>query len=156
MRIHIGSGRTVLYLGVAVFFVSTFVSSLKAEIPYWPLLLHDSGFIWAEIPSIISYRMAIVSMLDAGASALLLLLGFYMGQKCRLTSRFVVVLLISLSFSVLLGLLLGHEIRQIEMPSSSIFNASILYAFPGELSKIVWCMLGLVAGTYQSEGRKPS
>ena len=154
MRTYIGLGRTVLYLGVAVFLVGTFVSSLKAEIPYWPLFLHDAGFIWAEIPSIISYRAAIVGLLDVWASALLLLLSFYVGQKCRLTRRSTAFILILLSFSVLLGLLFGYEIRQIQMPRYPIFDMSILYVFPGELGKVIWCMLGVLAGVYKGEIRK--
>lgn len=155
MKIHIGLSRTALYLGVAVFSVTTFVSSIKADIPYWPLLLHDAGYIWAEIPSIISYRGAIVDLLDIGASTLLLLLSFYVGQGCKLTRRSTVIILVSLAISALLGLLSGYAIRQTEMPEYSIFDVSMLYVVPGELSsRIVWCMLGLVAGNWRNETLK--
>jgi len=125
---------------------------LKADIPYWPLLLREAGFILAEIPPMIFYRSALVGLLDAGSSALLLLLNYQVGKRYKLTRPSTAILLASLSISVLLGLLLGYGAKQIQMPQYSIFTVGILYLIPGELgSKIAWCMLGVVVGNYKTE-----
>jgi len=152
MKISVVYNRIVLFTTIAVFSVSVLMNWLKADIPYWPLLLREAGFILAEIPPMTFYRSTLVGLLEAGSSALLLLLNYQVGKKYKLTRTSTAILLTSLSISVLLGLLLGYGAKQIQMPQYSIFTVGILYLIPGELgSKIAWCMLGVVVGNYKTE-----
>lgn len=149
MKICAVNSRTIILANIGVFFASTFVNWLKADIPYWPLILHDAGFIWAEIPSIIQYKSTLLGFLETGVSILLFLLFYSFGKKYKLTRKTVAFLLALLSASVLLGFLFGYGIKQIEMFKYSIFAVSTLYLLPSELSsKIVWCMLGVISGNY--------
>jgi len=152
MKIYDVDNRIILYATIAVFSVGAFVNWLKADIPYWPLLLHEKGFIWAEVPSVIFYKMALVGLLDTGASTLLLLLNYHVGKKYKLTRTSTAFFLASLLISLSLGFLVGYGVKQIEMSQYSIFNVHMLYHIPTELgSKIVWCMLGVVMGSYKTE-----
>jgi len=151
MKTYVERNQIILIAAIAVFSVSAIVNWLKADIPYWPLLLHEAGFIWPEVPAIIFYKRALIGLFNTGGCALLLLLNYHLGKKYKLTRISTAKLLALLSISVLLGLLFGHGMKQIEIPQYSILNASILYLIPSELgSKIVWCMLGFVGGNHKS------
>lgn len=145
--------RIIVLVVIAVLFVCAFVSWLKADIPYWSLVLREAGFILIEIPPMILYRSTLIGLLDMGASALMLLLNYQAGKRYKMTRTSTAILLVSFSISILLGLLLGYGIKQIQMPEYSIFSVNILYLIPSELgSKIVWCMLGIVVGNYKAMG----
>ncbi len=157
MGMQTASRPLALYSLVSVFLAALLVNWMKAEISFWPLLLHDAGFIWAEIPSVIFYRKALVESFDIGLNVLLLLLNYYVGKRCKMTRRSTAIFLVALSVSVLLGLLSGYEIKQLQLSQYPIFVPSILYAVPNELgSKVVWCALGITAGKYYKEIRKTS
>ena len=155
MKIHSLLNQAILLLGIVVFTTSVFVSWLKSDISYWPLLLHDAGFIWAEIPAIIFYRTAIANLLELIGNSFLLLTSFYVGQKYELTKVSTIFLFVLLSVCVLLGLLLGYGMKQIEMPEYPIFDVGILYVVPSELiPKIVWCMFGVFLGSWRTRAQK--
>lgn len=147
MKISNADNQTVLVITIVAFFTTAFVSWLKADIPYWSLLLHERGFIWAEIPFLISYRMALVGLIDMGSSTLLLLFNYSAWKKRKLTRSFLTFLLVSLFISISLGFFIGYGIKQMEVNQYSIITMNMLYYILVELSsKVVWCMLGVFLG----------
>jgi len=144
--------RSFLSVITMVFLVSAFVNWLKADIPYWPLLLHEAEYILTEMPAVILNRNALIGLLEVGTGAWLLLLNYRVGKRYKLTRTSTLILVMAFSISSLLGLLFGYGVKQTQMHQYSIFTVSILSLIPNEVgSKIVWCMLGVVAGHCKTE-----
>jgi len=155
MRLRIDLSGFSWFANLAAFVVSAFTNFLKADLAYWPLLLHDVGFIWAEVPSVIFFKWTVLGLLDVGASALLIFPYFYLGKTTNLTRKSIAVIMISSFVSVLLGLLAGYGVKQIQMRDYSILSLKTVYVIPSEVgSKAVWCVSGIFLGNYLEKSRK--
>jgi len=115
-------------------------------------MLSEAGLAPQEIGAALMFRSIVFGVVSICTSVGLLLLNYYLGKRYRLTKTSTIVFVSTLVISILLGLLLGYGIKQLQLPQYPILNWGIIIEIPYELSStITWCMLGMLAGNYKRE-----
>lgn len=149
---QISDRMILLAIMLAVFVVQFWINWSTADALFWAVMLDEAGLTLEEIAIALTFRDIILSVVGISTSIGLLLLNYYLGKRYKLTRTSTIVLLLTLVISILLGILLGYEIKQLQLPQYPILNIGIIAVIPGKLlSSITWYMLGMLAGNYKRE-----
>lgn len=140
---------------IAVLFAfSLFFGYWRADTPFKGIILvEDFGYSTYEMGRFLFLMSFVILITELGGSAVIFVVGYYSGQRFKLSVNSTLVLLILLTCLILGGTLIGHVIRQIEIPQYTLLHPT--YVLPTVLGNLLlplsWSFAGLFAGNYRRE-----
>lgn len=144
-----------LYLVIAVVLgFSLFFGYWRADTPFKGIILiEDFGYSAYEVGQFLFLISFVILIVEFSGSALIFVVSYYSDKKFELSVNSALVLLILLICLILSGSLVGHVIRQLEIPQYTLlFQYYVILNILGHLLvPLLSSFAGILAGNYRRE-----
>ncbi len=145
---------SLFWVITVVFAFSLFFGYWRADTPFKGIILtEDFAYSPLEAGQFLFLLSFVILITEISGSAVIFAVSYYSGKQVKLSLNSALILLVLLTCVILGGTLMGHLIRQIQIPQYTLLHPTyVLLTILGNLLlPLSWSFAGLLAGNYRRE-----